>query len=68
MIETGPDLWLAAGCTDRQFAVLELRESHGFSWQVIADDLDLSISTVRTHHKAGARRVHRYLSQRKKAA
>ena len=52
--------WLAAGCTKKQLAVLELRYQSGFSLRQIALALDLSVSTVRTHLQAADRRVELY--------
>ena len=54
------DSWLAAGCTKKQLAVLELRYQSGFSLRQIALALDLSVSTVRTHLQAADRRVELY--------
>ena len=52
--------WIAAGCTKKQLAVLELRYQSGFSLRQIALALDLSVSTVRTHLQAADRRVELY--------
>ena len=58
-IPISPDVWDTARtvCTDKQLIVLELRDKHGYSWNMIAIYLNITRSAVKERYYGGARNV-----------
>jgi hypothetical protein len=58
-IPISPEIWKLAQAilTERQYAVLELREKRGFSWHQLAVTFNSTRSTVREHHRAATKNM-----------
>ena len=64
-IPISPDIWDTAQrvCTERQLVVLELRERHGYSWNMIAIYLNITNRGARDHYAAATRNVYNALER-----
>ncbi len=58
-IPISPQIWELAGqiLTPKQHTVLELREKHGYSWNMIAIYMNTTKSNVREHHAAATKNL-----------
>ena len=65
-IPISPDIWDTARdvCTERQLAVLELRERHGYSWNMIAIYFNITNRGARQHYQAATKNIYDALERR----
>jgi transcriptional regulator len=58
-IPISPDIWNLAHAilTEKQLAVLELREQHGFSWNQLAVNFNCTRANVREIHRAASKNL-----------
>jgi hypothetical protein len=58
-IPISPTIWMLAAAilTEKQLAVLELREKRGYSWNMLAITFNSTKATMREHHRAATKNL-----------